>query len=552
MIPAMPLPLQGVSTALSGLPTIETGSALVETIRNGEWLTGALSGIGPNLAPGSIPVDPVAHFVSLGVGWLLENVRPLSTWLNDLTGDAAEVELFAQSWTKIGTDLHGISSGMLTRLGELNLMSGDAVAAYQNLQTEAAYHLQAAGDWANGISEGMRSGAAAVEYVHDLVKDALTQLAQVAVKAAAASAATFGFLAPAAPGVVAKEAIALALKLFPTVTNLVDSVSTLSTQFNQLQEVMSTESTAFSTAVKGRPATYTPTYGSLNSGVGSLATAAPRPVIDPVTFTAARGTTMAADSHMVTAPSQFGGGTASGSLLDGARPALAPRPGVEGTATSMPAAAGAGSAAAGAAAARTTAAGAAGAGARGVGMVGGGAAGQANAADKGSKRAGVRSAAAGAGSVRGAAAGAGARGAAGVMGGAPGHSSAAGQGSQRSNARGGAAAGTGSARATAAGAGARGTAGVMGGAPAQAGAPGNGSKQQTARSGGAAAAGSARANASAAGVGARGGAGVMGGTAGQAGSAGANPRARVKNSKKQDRRDETTKNQRTHERNSDG
>lgn len=240
-----------ISTPLAGLGTIEVGAQLAQAIQQGQWLQGALAGVGfaPNL--GAVSLDPLGPLISAGLSWILDYVRPLSTWFNDLTGDPAEVAAFSQQWAQIGAQLQGMGLGMMSRLSEFGYYSGAMVSAYSTVQHDAITHVNAAGDWANAISEGLQSASSVVQYVHDLVRDALAELVSLAISAMSTSALTFGLGTPIAIGKVVAHAVSLATKLSTTVINLVDSVSTLDHQLSDLTNVMDTSRAAFASAVDG-------------------------------------------------------------------------------------------------------------------------------------------------------------------------------------------------------------------------------------------------------------------------------------------------------------
>lgn len=260
MNPALLAVPQDVSTPFSGLHAIESGTAIIQAIQNGDWLSGALGSVGLAMDAQAVAADPLAAVVGMGFGWILEHIQPLKSWLNDLTGDSAEVAAFAQTWSNIGAHLHGVGDEMLGRLREFDGFSGQLVTAYTAMQTDAAQHVHAAGDWANGVSEGMRSGSAIVQYVHDLVRDAISQLVTLAITAASAGVFTLGLGAPAAVAKVATQAASMAASLSTSVVSLVDSVSTLSHHLDDLSGLMDGSGAAFASSVNGAPTLPSPGY----------------------------------------------------------------------------------------------------------------------------------------------------------------------------------------------------------------------------------------------------------------------------------------------------
>lgn len=316
MNPALLAVPQDVSTPFSGLHAIESGTAIIQAIQNGDWLSGALGSVGLAMDAQAVAADPLAAVVGMGVGWILEHIQPLKSWLNDLTGDSAEVAAFAQTWSNIGAHLHGVGDEMLGRLREFDGFSGQLVTAYTAMQTDAAQHVHAAGDWASGVSEGMRSGSAIIQYVHDLVRDAISQLVTLAITAASTGVFTLGLGAPAAVAKVATQAASMAASLSTSVVSLVDSVSTLSHHLDDLSGLMGGSGAAFASSVNGAPTLPSPGY---LASTAPLAAGASLGAIGATSFAASRGAVSADGSMSLghTGTSMQSGMSGAGALSSG-------------------------------------------------------------------------------------------------------------------------------------------------------------------------------------------------------------------------------------------
>lgn len=237
---ANPLVAGPVNTTspLSGTFLIEDCATIASGVKNGDWIEGgmgAFAAVGDAVA---LAVDPIGGAVAMGVGWLLDHMEPIKGWFNDLTGDAGEVAGFAATWDNISAHLAGVADGLTGSLGDLADERGAFIAAYGQFQMDSAEHVRAASQLASAMGVGMQLASTIVQIVHDITRDALSELVGSAVSAVAETAITLGFAAPVAIGQVATKAAALAGRIGKFVTRLLRSIRELLRHLGEVNRVL--------------------------------------------------------------------------------------------------------------------------------------------------------------------------------------------------------------------------------------------------------------------------------------------------------------------------
>lgn len=242
---------QDVSSPFGGLLAIESGADLAEAIGNGDWTTGVLAGVGLALDTVATVIDPLGSVIAMGIGWVLEHVEPLRGWFNDLTGDAGEVAGFAQTWSNIANHLQQTGQKLNDQLNAVQDLNGQAMEAYRKVHEDAAKHVHAAGVWASGISGGMEAAGAIVQIVHDVTRDALSEVVGTACSAAIETACSFGLATPLAISQVTAKVSAMVAKVGRYIDDLITSITKLSKHLDDLMKIFNDAAGAFRSAIRG-------------------------------------------------------------------------------------------------------------------------------------------------------------------------------------------------------------------------------------------------------------------------------------------------------------
>lgn len=264
-----PLVAGSVDTAspFSGAFLIEDGQALVEAIQSGNWVEGGVAAFSSVLDTAAAVIDPIGTLIANGLGWVLDHVEPLKGWMNDFTGDAGEVMGFAQTWRNVGTRMHDTADAFARRTHDLEDMSGATVDAYLAFAGDAVKHFHATGDWATAIGHGMEMAAQLVQVVHDLVRDAISQVVGTAISVAAEMALTFGLATPAAITQITTKVGALATKVGRSVTRLLAGFKKLSGLLDSLKALFTKSSGLLSNMLHGKSGRTTRASHQVGEGV---------------------------------------------------------------------------------------------------------------------------------------------------------------------------------------------------------------------------------------------------------------------------------------------
>lgn len=226
------------TSPFSGLWLIEDGQGLAAGIQNGDWIQGGLSAFGTIMDTAAAVLDPLGQLLGMGFAWVIDHLYPLNEWFNNLTGHAGEVAGFAETWQNIANRMHESGDLMKSRLSALDDMSGETIDAYLAYANGFSRHLHAVGDWSSAIGTGMQIASTIVQIVHDLVRDAISQVMGTAVSAMAMSAVTLGLGTPVAVAQVVTRVSSLATKVGRAVDKLKVAINALVDLVSKLQNLM--------------------------------------------------------------------------------------------------------------------------------------------------------------------------------------------------------------------------------------------------------------------------------------------------------------------------
>ena len=226
------------ASPLSGTLLLEDGAGLVSAINSRSWVDAAVSGAATALDAAAAVANPLATVVAMGVGWVLDHIEPLKSWLNDLTGDAGQVQAFAGTWHNIDAAIGELAGRLERRVtGDLYEIAGAAADAYRALQADLAKMLGAAGTWAGAMGTGLEIAATIVQAVHDIVRDAISQIGGMAVQSAAEVALSGGLATPAVVARVATKTASTAASIGRKVTGVERSLRSLEGLLEKLKRL---------------------------------------------------------------------------------------------------------------------------------------------------------------------------------------------------------------------------------------------------------------------------------------------------------------------------
>lgn len=215
------------TSAFSGAFIIEDGISLSNAISSGDWVSGGVAAFSEALDVAVAVIDPIGTLIANGLGFMIDHFDPLKTWFDQLTGNADEVAAFGRTWDNVAARMRQVGGDVKTRLADLDGLSGETIDTYRSYATDLGKHLTAAGDWAESVSKGLALASQLVKMVHDLVRDALSQVVGMAISAAIELLVTVGTTAPGVIAQIATRVTSLATRIGEVITRLLESFKAL-------------------------------------------------------------------------------------------------------------------------------------------------------------------------------------------------------------------------------------------------------------------------------------------------------------------------------------
>lgn len=175
-----------------------------------------------------LAVDPIGGLVGMAVEWILQHVDPLKTWVNQLTGDSAQVYGMSSSWDSISSSLASVAEELQsTAEAAMSGMHGEAVRAYLERQAVVYSAIDGVSAASGAFGEALSKVADSVDSIHDAVVGAIGDVVGSCVSAAAEVVFTLGLAAPAAEAQVASKVAKWVGLIGPVLDVLMEAVQAI-------------------------------------------------------------------------------------------------------------------------------------------------------------------------------------------------------------------------------------------------------------------------------------------------------------------------------------
>lgn len=250
---------QDARSGFEGLGIIEDGHALVEAIQGGSWAGTALRVAFTGLDVASAVSDPIGTLISMGLGWALEWVWPFNELFNALAGNAAQVEANAQTWENVAMALGAAGAQLEEDTATcLSDMAGDGVEAIRTSADGVAEHVRAASQWAQAMADGLRMASGIVQVVHDVVRQAISDLIGTICSVAIEEACTLGLATTLVIEQITTRVAALSTHVFEAIGHLKTAFSSFHGLLSELGRLWNTLTGAISSMFHRGAAALTP------------------------------------------------------------------------------------------------------------------------------------------------------------------------------------------------------------------------------------------------------------------------------------------------------
>lgn len=222
----------GVDTPFSetwtgtGLPGY--AAAFAADVQQGDWIAASVDGLGAVATSVSAMIDPLGELVKHGVGFLLENLHPLCDWFDDFTGHPDRVRALADEWAALGA---GVDATIEDYWRDVDRDMAGMIGPHA-----LRYRVHAAGLYAHGnavavlctvVAQAVEQCATIVQVVHDLIREAISEVVAMVISAGGWTLASGGALLPKVVLDVIRRVARLAGSLGPRVAGALDTIADL-------------------------------------------------------------------------------------------------------------------------------------------------------------------------------------------------------------------------------------------------------------------------------------------------------------------------------------
>lgn len=232
-----PFASAGASTAGAGI--VGDIGATVQGIQDGNVAGTAFAVTGTAMSALSLVADPLAGFLSAGIGWLIEHVSFLREPLDKLCGDPGAIQAESNTWKNIKTEMEAIKAEYEQAVGkEVSSWQDPIGDAYRTHASGLSQELDGYAQAADGASTAVMIGGVLVGIERGIIRELITtfvaKMIERALIALAASFFTFGGAAAVFIADAVAEGSILAGKIASKVATLLQKLADLATRVKNL------------------------------------------------------------------------------------------------------------------------------------------------------------------------------------------------------------------------------------------------------------------------------------------------------------------------------
>lgn len=159
------------------LGPVDNGVNVAKAIGDGDFIEAGLQGMAGGLGVLGVISDPLGSLFSWGVGWLIDNVEPFPTWLDELCGDPEQISSFAQTWHnvagRVGDNADQLRDAVTSSTSH---WEGVAVDAYRGAGDGLAGVIDGFSGIVSGVAYSVEAAGGLVGGVRSTVKDTIAEI----------------------------------------------------------------------------------------------------------------------------------------------------------------------------------------------------------------------------------------------------------------------------------------------------------------------------------------------------------------------------------------
>ncbi|MBC2932208.1 hypothetical protein [Nocardioides sp. zg-1228] len=239
----------GFNEMTNGLKMIDGAADSAEAFGRGDWIEGSANGLSAAVDVVGAVVDPIGTLGSMFAGWLLSHIGPVQDALDELLGDPATIQSFAQTWENCAGHLRGLADDYRGAVaGDLSGLQGMTMDAYRDFAETEESLVRGMGNVCTGVGAGVALGGTVLagvrEFIVQIMSDAIGQI----IKLLGEAAATLGIAAPHAITTAANKARELIQRTRTLMTDLAKSLDKFADLVADISPALEKASTALAKA----------------------------------------------------------------------------------------------------------------------------------------------------------------------------------------------------------------------------------------------------------------------------------------------------------------
>ena len=238
--PPIYTPSQGIRGSDPIINAAEDLKSLAQSPSVDSALQAASSAVDAAVSVVGSMTSPLQAGVSFATRLALEYVYPLNKWMNELTGDSAQVNGIGVSWQSVSESLSSVADELESSAqSAMAEMSGESVSAYLMRQGQVVNATRGVAGTSSKFGNAVATVATLVKKVHDLICAVVSELVGIAADAAWKAPLTLGAALADACREIAQRAVQWASEIKNILTMVENAFNAIKAMVDMIGTAMS-------------------------------------------------------------------------------------------------------------------------------------------------------------------------------------------------------------------------------------------------------------------------------------------------------------------------
>lgn len=232
---------QDTTSTLSGAGLLDDIEQLSSAITNKSWVSEALAGVAMGVDTIAYVSDPLGTLMAWGIGWVFDHIQPFKDWMLQLAGDSDQLRANGQTWKNISATLraaaHNIEQDVRASFPD-GSFTGSTASAYVTASSATTAGIAMAGTLSGAVGTAYDVCAVIIQFVHDFVRDAISQVVGSILSYAVELVASFGTAFPLVMEQISTRVASLMGGVSKRISALKESLSNLGAQLTNADQLL--------------------------------------------------------------------------------------------------------------------------------------------------------------------------------------------------------------------------------------------------------------------------------------------------------------------------